>query len=120
VHELTIASAIVQVAANHGNGGAVLEVLVEVGELAGVSPDALQFAWDVAAAGTPCEGARLVVRLVAVAVRCPSCGTEGELAEPLRLRCRACGTPTGDVIRGRELHVVQLTLAPEVGHAAHR
>jgi hypothetical protein len=29
----------------------------------------------------------------------------------MRFRCAACGTPTGDVVGGRELHVVRLSLA---------
>jgi hydrogenase nickel incorporation protein HypA/HybF len=127
VHELSIASAIVEVATDRSDGAPVLEVAVEVGELSGVVADALLFAFDVAAAGTPCQGARLVVEPVPVVVHCPACGTDGPLAEPMRFRCAACGTPTGEVVRGRELHVVHLVLgttsespAEEVPRAAAR
>jgi len=113
VHELSIACAVVDLAARAAGDASVDEVRVRVGALSGVVPDALVFAFDVAAAGTVCEGGRLLVEAVPVAVRCGGCGRESDLAEPLRFRCPACGVPTPDVVRGRELEVVSITLREE-------
>ena len=41
------------------DGGRVVRVVVEVGELAAALPDALRFSFDVASEGTPVEGAAL-------------------------------------------------------------
>jgi hydrogenase nickel incorporation protein HypA/HybF len=111
VHELSIASAIVQVASERCEGAPVEELVVEVGELAGVAPEALQLAFAVAAAGRACEGATLVIREVPVTVHCPACGHVGALAERMRFRCGSCGLPTGEVVGGRELQLVRLQLA---------
>jgi hydrogenase nickel incorporation protein HypA/HybF len=61
MHELSIAEAIVDIAAESSGGGRVLRVVVEVGKLAAVLPDALRFSFEVVAAGTPVEGAALEI-----------------------------------------------------------
>jgi hydrogenase nickel incorporation protein HypA/HybF len=113
VHELSIAHALARLADERAAGAPVLELTVEVGELAGVVPDSLRFAWEVATAGTSCEGAELVVRPVPVVVHCTACGHTGELAEPMRFRCARCAEPTADIRQGRELHLVGLLVATE-------
>lgn len=119
MHELSVAHALVNLAAERAGGAPVLELTVEVGELAGVVAASLEFAWEVAAAGTPCAGAALVLRPLPVVVHCAACGHTGELAEALRFRCARCGEPTADVRQGRELQLVNLVVvAEEVAGAA--
>ena len=108
MHELSIARSLVEVAADaarDAGAGRVTAVRVRVGELAGVAADALAFSYEVAARGTPLAGSRLVVEPVPVTVRCPACRADVELPDPCRLACPACGTPTAEVVRGRELEV---------------
>jgi hydrogenase nickel incorporation protein HypA/HybF len=80
-------------------------VHVQVGRLAGVEAGALLFSFDIAAEGTRVEGARLVITDVPVAIWCPSCNAERELAGVNRFRCPVCETPSGDIRRGKELEV---------------
>jgi hydrogenase nickel incorporation protein HypA/HybF len=64
MHELSIATALVEVAceeALHRRLGRVQALHVRLGPLAGVVKDALMFSFDVAAAGTAIEGARLEI-----------------------------------------------------------
>lgn len=61
MHELGIAQAIVDIAAESSGGARVLRVVVEVGKLAAVLPDALRFSFDVASEGTLVEGAALEI-----------------------------------------------------------
>jgi hydrogenase nickel incorporation protein HypA/HybF len=69
VHELSIAISLVDAVCDElprlGNRVNVRRVLVRIGPLSGVVPDALQFAFDVAVEGTPIAGAYLDVEEVA-------------------------------------------------------
>jgi len=64
VHELSITQSIVDLVAERTPGRTVVAVHVRVGRLSGVLPDAMLFCFDLAAAGTPVEGARLEIQEV--------------------------------------------------------
>ena len=68
------------------------------------------FSYDVACAGTPLEGSRLVVEDVPVVAYCPACEAETSLPADNQFRCTACDGPTSQVLRGREIEVVALEL----------
>lgn len=112
MHELSIALGIVDVAAEaagrHG-GGRVVAVHLRVGPLAGVVPAALRSAFELARENSPLAAAELVVEEVPVAAYCPACAVERPVPFP-DLRCPTCGTPTPEVVRGRELEVVALEI----------
>jgi hydrogenase nickel incorporation protein HypA/HybF len=112
MHELSIAGAIVEIAARHAAGRRVTQVEVRVGHLRQVVPDSLQFAFGLVAEGTEIEGAELVLREVPAAGRCRSCGTESPMTA-FPLRCGACGGLDVEVIRGEELLVDSLELEEE-------
>ena len=61
MHELSIAEAIVDVAARHAAGRRVLRVEVKVGHLRQVVPDSLCFAFGLVAQGTALDGAELAI-----------------------------------------------------------
>jgi hydrogenase nickel incorporation protein HypA/HybF len=112
MHELSVALAIVDVAAEEADRrGArrVAAVHLKLGPLAGVAPDALRSAFGLARENTPLAAADLVIREVPVAVYCPACAAERAVPFP-DLRCPTCGAPTPDVVRGRELEVVALEI----------
>ncbi len=98
--------------------GRVEAIHVRVGELAGVSTEALEFAFQCLSAGTPLAGARLVFEAVPLTVTCDACGRTNPV-EDLVFRCPACGSEKTRVASGRELEVRTLELAeePEVAHA---
>lgn len=111
MHELSIAVSLVDVACEEADrlGGVRVEALhVRLGALSGVVKHALAFSFDVAAAGTLVEGARLAIEDVPVSVLCARCAVERELPAMQPLRCPVCDTPTPDVVRGRECLLVAL------------
>jgi hydrogenase nickel incorporation protein HypA/HybF len=112
VHELSIAGAIVDVAARHAGGRRVRAVEVRIGHLRQVVPSALAFAWELVAAGGPVEGAELRIEPVAAAGDCRGCGVRSEL-HGFPLRCAACGGLDLKVVRGEELLVEWLELDDE-------
>ncbi len=113
MHELSIADAVVQIAARHAAGRRVTRVEVKVGHLRQVVPDSLAFAFALVADGTVVEGAELALEEVPAAGRCRACGKESVL-ERFPLRCAVCGGLDIEVVRGEELLVDSLELEDAV------
>jgi hydrogenase nickel incorporation protein HypA/HybF len=78
-----------------------------------VHKDALEFSFEVAARGTPLEGARLVIEELPVAIFCAACGETVELPGIQALRCPRCGAPSADVRQGDELELWSLEFSEE-------
>ena len=64
MHELSITRDLVAAVEEAAKGQRVVRVVLEVGELAGVMPDAIDFCFDVVSNGTPVQGAALSIVLV--------------------------------------------------------
>jgi hydrogenase nickel incorporation protein HypA/HybF len=109
VHELSIADAVVRIASEHAAGRPVRKVELKVGYLRQVVPSALTFAFELVAAGTPVEGAELVIEEVPAAGRCQGCGTVSVLGG-FPLRCSVCAGLDLELLRGEELLVDSLEL----------
>lgn len=59
MHELALATEVVNICAARADGARVIRVRLEVGRLAAVLPHSLRFCFDACAHGTPVEGATL-------------------------------------------------------------
>lgn len=111
MHELSIATAIIERAgelARADGTDTVSAVTVRVGELAGVVPDALDFAFEVARGGTPLAGARLVVERVPARAWCEPCAEEFAVGVPPFFWCPGCDRPSTELRGGRELEITQV------------
>ncbi len=110
MHELSIAHAVIAtvVEALPPEAERVTSVRLRIGELSGVVPAALEFAFDVAAADTPVAGAQLVIESTPIVIDCPKCGP-GQLRDARDFRCPGCGDLCGDVVGGKELDIVDVT-----------
>jgi hydrogenase nickel incorporation protein HypA/HybF len=113
MHELSIADAIVTIAARHAAGRRVTSVHVRIGRLRQVVPAALTFAFELVACGTSVEGAVLELEEIAVAGRCRSCGAAATL-DGLPLRCPACEGLDVELTAGEELLVEEIEVRDEV------
>lgn len=102
----------------HALPSRVSVIHVRVGELSGVSPDALDFAFECLSAGTPLAGAKLAFEAVPLVVVCDDCGQRSAV-EDLVFRCGVCGSERTRIVSGRELEVrtVELVDEAEVAHA---
>ncbi|MFS4106608.1 hydrogenase maturation nickel metallochaperone HypA [Streptomyces sp. PD-S100-1] len=115
MHELSIASAIVERAGELALADGVetvSAVTVRVGELSGVVPDALDFAFEVAREGTALAGARLVVEQVPARAYCEACAAEFAVGMPPFFWCPHCDRPSRDLRTGRELEIVRVEPEP--------
>ncbi|MEH0548594.1 hydrogenase maturation nickel metallochaperone HypA [Streptomyces sp. B21-105] len=124
MHEMSVALAVVdQVAEAAGRSAgvtAVRSVRLQVGELAGVVPDALAFSFELACAGTLLEGAELITEAVPGRARCTPCAHEWAVGMPPRLACPACGATHTELLAGRELRIVDVHWEDGPPHASTR
>jgi len=108
MHELSIATSIVEIAVEHARregGGRVTGVTLRIGRLSCVHEDALRSSFDLVTEGTPLAGASLDVIEVPVRIWCAICKAEVELPGIQRFACPACGHLSGNIRAGRELDI---------------
>jgi hydrogenase nickel incorporation protein HypA/HybF len=112
MHELSVASAVVDTATRHAGGRRVTAIRLRVGALRQVVPDSLAFYFEHVARGTLCEGARLEVEPVPATLHCEDCGAAWEL-DAASFRCAACGSGKVRVEAGDELEVESIEVEDE-------
>jgi hydrogenase nickel incorporation protein HypA/HybF len=101
MHELALTQDLVSLIAERCAGRQVTRVVLEVGKLSAVVPDAFRFCFELCAEGTPAEGAELeIVELVGRA-RCRECEQEISL-HSIFDRC-LCGSLSLEVLSGEQL-----------------
>ena len=112
MHELSIAMSIVELAEEEAvrRGATINAVHLKLGALAGVVKSALQSSYEMACENTPLQGSQLIVEEVPVIVYCPTCRADRPLSSIQFFSCAECGTPTSEVVQGKELEVVALEI----------
>jgi hydrogenase nickel incorporation protein HypA/HybF len=112
MHELSIAMSIVEMAQEEAECRSVQvdAVHLDLGMLSGVVKEALLFSYEVACCGTPLQGSRLMVNEIPIETFCPACNAAKRLPSMNWFCCPDCGTPTPEVIHGKELMITALEL----------
>ena len=103
MHELAICQLIVDVCAERAGPAKVRRVTLEVGGLAAVMIEALQFSFDLCCRGTALDGALLDVVEVTGRGRCRRCGALFEMPDYLT-RC-ACGSCDVECVAGDDFMI---------------
>ena len=93
----------------------VVSIVIGMGPLSGVEEQLLKHAYPVASAGTPAEGAVLVIESLPVRVRCTQCGEKSDVA-PNKLVCKHCGDWRTSLISGDELMLMRVELQTRSEH----
>jgi hydrogenase nickel incorporation protein HypA/HybF len=122
MHEMGIANSILDgVAKEIGRhpGSRPTKVGVRIGELAGVDPDALRFAFEALTAGTDLAHLQLEIEYRAPHARCRDCAGEYEIHN-YELICPACQSHNGRCISGDELEFAYLEVEEDEPCAAGR
>jgi hydrogenase nickel incorporation protein HypA/HybF len=88
----------------------VHQVRMNVGQLSGVVPEALQACFEVLREGTLAASARLDIETVPAICWCKSCGSEFETPD-LLCECPRCRAISGELRRGRELQLASLEIS---------
>lgn len=101
MHELSLVEDILRISIDASGGRPITRVVLKVGQLSCVMPEALQLCFDSVRAGTVLSGAELVLELIPGRARCEQCGGEYDLPE-LYEPC-PCGSCHRTVLQGQEL-----------------
>ena len=105
MHELAISEAIVTQVCDRVGEGRVARVVVEIGRLSAVVPDAVRFCFELAAAGTAVESASLEIIEVPGLGHCTQCGANTEMVDSFVVDCQQCGSLGLRIVRGQELRI---------------
>ncbi len=117
MHEASIVEALLQAAReemDRAGGRRILRIEVTVGNLSGVNVDALRFAFEMLAPGTPAAGAELALVETRAVCSCRACGKESPLEDPFGA-CPACGSVDVRVRGGDELLLSSLEVEEGMG-----
>ena len=109
MHELSITQSVVDAVTRRMGDARVRRVRLEIGRLSGLVPDAVQFCFEMVAAGTTCEGALVEIDEPCGQARCRTCGPAFETGDMLAL-CE-CGSADIAVEGGRELRIREVEVA---------
>jgi hydrogenase nickel incorporation protein HypA/HybF len=83
------------------------EIHLRIGQMTGVVPEALEYAFAILKDGTMAQEARLVVDYVPAVCWCSACQKEFASSGMFCI-CPDCKIPSGDVRKGRELEIASL------------
>lgn len=110
MHEMSLAENVLQIieeSARAQHFQQVRTVVLEVGKLAAVEPEAMRFCFDVVMRGTLAESAQLqIVETPGLGV-CSACGKEVEMQEQYGL-CPNCASPRLGITAGNQIRVINL------------
>jgi hydrogenase nickel incorporation protein HypA/HybF len=107
MHELSITQSLVEICLQNAEGRRVTEVVVEIGALSGVVPDAVEFCFAACVQGTLLEGAALTIERIPGQGSCAGCSG----AFPVHAcfdPCPHCGGYGVAITAGEELRVKEL------------
>ena len=118
MHEMSIALSVIDIVTEYAqanNAPKVRRVVVEVGALSGVVPEALAFAYDEAAAGSVADGSELVIRPIPAMALCRACGHTFAPDYHIFI-CPACEGLETEMTTGNELAVVEMEVDDAEDH----
>ncbi len=110
MHELSIAMGIVKIAEDEKakvKENTITKIELEIGELAGIEIDSLNFVWESAVKGTALENSKKEITIIPGKAICADCNTEFFL-ENIYDSCPKCNSNFKGIIQGKELRVKAL------------
>jgi hydrogenase nickel incorporation protein HypA/HybF len=112
MHELSVATAVLNTAVKHAGTRGVSVVSLRVGKLRQVVPDSLSFYFDIVSRDTVCEGARLELTEIDARLVCSDCAQEWQPEIPA-FRCPRCESAAVQILAGEELEVDYIEVEDE-------
>ncbi|MBU7585406.1 MAG: hydrogenase maturation nickel metallochaperone HypA [Nostoc sp. TH1S01] len=108
MHELGITQNIVAIVTEHAKGMKVQKVVLEIGKLSAIMPEAIKFCFDICSKGTLLENSLLEIIEIPGLAKCRQCGAEIALEKPFGI-C-TCGNVQLDLINGEELKIKEIEI----------
>jgi hydrogenase nickel incorporation protein HypA/HybF len=113
MHEIGLMQAALSVALDYAQTQGAQQIhrlQLQVGELSGVDPDALAFAFDVVSNGTLAEKAELELIAIPVSCYCSSCQQMFHPSDWV-YECPCCHQLSADIRQGRALELTSLEIS---------
>ena len=110
MHEMSIALGIVDIAKKEAEKAKVNSfsaIELEIGTLAGIEFEALNFVWEPAVKGTVLEKAKKHIDIIKGKAKCSDCNTEYNI-NYTHDNCPKCGSFLKIILQGKELRVKSL------------
>ena len=120
MHEMSIAMSLINQVlevASRNNAHRVDEVVLEVGFLRQVVPEAMQMAWEAVTEDTPATGSVLTIKEVSPEAECRKCGTRF-VPRIDSFLCPGCGKADVEVIEGNDIVLKSMSCEVDDGEAA--
>lgn len=111
MHELGIAQAALKhvlTQAERAGAKRVDCIVLRLGALAGVDPEALRFAFDAILPSSAAAGARVELEPVAAVAKCRNCGHNYTPETETLFECPHCHGFGAELVQGRELDLVRI------------
>jgi len=103
--------AVVLRSAGEHHASRVHRIVLRIGALSGVEPEALRFAFDVVTRGTVAEGAELAIEAVPAKAYCATCARDFAIESGFIFTCPVCHALSGELRQGRELELIRLEMS---------
>jgi len=110
MHEMSIAQSILDIVGEYmtkEDGGRLLEVAVEVGELTAVVPDSLTFCYEALVENSPYENSKIRINVIPLTGTCSKCNNSFKI-EKFEFLCPTCQSSNISVEGGEELRITHL------------
>jgi hydrogenase nickel incorporation protein HypA/HybF len=111
MHEASIAISLIETVSDlcqQEGYNSIESVRLKVGRAAGILPDALLFAFDVAKSDTLANKAKLIIEYVPLGGFCSDCGSQFDSEERYIYACPACKSSAIKITRGDELQIIDM------------
>jgi hydrogenase nickel incorporation protein HypA/HybF len=113
MHEVSLMEQTLEIAlqaAQKQGASRIHRLKMRIGEMSGVVPEALSFAFDVVTTGTIAQDATLEIETVPVLCYCCQCNLEFQPPE-LFYECPQCQQLTTEILCGREIELSSLEVS---------
>lgn len=110
MHELALTERMLALAldaAEQNGAERILRINIRLGVLSGVIPSCVEYYFGLQSKGTIAEGAELAMTAEPLRIRCRACGRESSSGQAL-LACPVCGSEDFQLLSGREYYVESL------------
>lgn len=112
MHEVSIMESTLEIALKQAEKQGATKInhfKMRIGELSGVIPEALQFAFDIVTQNTIAEGATLAIETVPVKCYCHSCHLEFT-PQNWFYECPQCQQLISQILQGKEMELLSLEI----------
>jgi hydrogenase nickel incorporation protein HypA/HybF len=111
MHEASVAISLIETVSDlcqKEGYNSIEAVRLKVGRAAGILPDALLFAFDIAKAGTIASQAELIIEYISLGGYCCDCGSQFDSEERYIYACPACKSNAIKITRGDEMQIIDM------------